>query len=78
MGVGDGNAASFLLPTGRRELCCGSGSHLSLLGRTCRAVTSAQRLHVEVFASRGKDLVGPCSSERMSVSSRPVPIALSL
>lgn len=78
MGAGEGNAASFRLPTGRRELCCGSGSQLSLLGRTCRAVTSAQHLHVEVLASRGKDVVGPCSSECMSVSSLPVPIALSL
>lgn len=78
MGMGEDNAASFLLPVGWQELCCGSRSHLSLLRRMCRAVTSAQHLHVEVFASRGKDLVGPCSFECMSVSSLPVPIALSL
>lgn len=66
---------------------CGSLSHVSLLEgvprrmcrlSSCRAVTSARRFCLEAFTSCGEDLVGPCFFECMSVSSVPMPIALSL
>lgn len=78
MGTGEENAASFLLPMGWQELCCGSRSHLSLLRTMSQAVMSTQHLCVEVFPPCSKDLAGPWFFECMSMSSLPVPIALNL